>query len=121
MRPMAFQTPSVRSAALRSKALSFETAISTRVEVGAVGWQIAQFGADRLDHLVHSRPLVARKIVHHGDVAVAQFGHEHLGDIGLEGIAIDRAVQNPRRDEATRRKRPNEKSLFSSGRAARQP
>ena len=35
------------------------------------------------------------------DVAGAQFGDEHLGDISFEPVAIDRAIEHHRRDHAT--------------------
>jgi hypothetical protein len=48
----------------------------------------------------HRRSLVARQVVHDDDVAGAQFGHEHLGDVGFEPVAVDRPVQHHRRDHA---------------------
>jgi len=51
---------------------------------------------------------VAGEIVHDDDVAGLKFGHEHLGDIGFEGIPVDRPVQHPRRNEAARRQRADE-------------
>jgi hypothetical protein len=40
---------------------------------------------------------MARQIVHYDDVTRPQFGHENLGHIGLEPIAVDGTVQYHRR------------------------
>lgn len=37
---------------------------------------------------------MARQIVHDDNVTGPQFGHEDLGDIGFEPVAVDRAVQH---------------------------
>jgi hypothetical protein len=44
---------------------------------------------------------LARQVVH-DNVGLRQFGREHLGDIGLEGVAVDQAVEDEGRDEATK-------------------
>jgi hypothetical protein len=44
--------------------------------------------------------LVGRQVVHDHDVAVGQGGGEDLLDIGLEGVAVHRTVENPRGHEA---------------------
>ena len=62
---------------------------------------------------------MAGEVVHDDDVARAQFWDEHLGDIGLEGIAVDRPVEHPRRDEAAQGERRRRRSSFSSDRAGR--
>lgn len=82
-----------------------------RIEVGTIGRQVAKFGARSLDHLAHARSFMAGE-VRHDDVAGAQFGHEHFGDIGLQGVAVDRPVENPRRDEASQCERPDEGCRF---------
>ena len=43
---------------------------------------------------------MARQVVHDDDVARPQFGHEHLGDIGFEPVAVDRPIEHHRRDHA---------------------
>ena len=43
---------------------------------------------------------MARQIVHDHDVAGTEFGHQHLLDIGLEGIAVDRTVEQHRCGDA---------------------
>lgn len=52
------------------------------------------------DHAADPRPLVAGEVVHDDQVAGAQFGNEDLFDLGLEGVAIDRAAQHEGRDHA---------------------
>lgn len=43
---------------------------------------------------------MAGEVVHDDDVAGPQFRDEHLGDIGLEGVPIDGAIEHPGSDEA---------------------
>ena len=73
----------------------FAEGLFDRIEVGTVGREIEQMRARRLDSGPHRRTLVARKIVHHHDVTGLECGHEHLVDIGLEGDAVDRPVEQP--------------------------
>jgi len=70
------------------------------IEVRTVGRQIEQARAGRLDHLAHGRILVAGQVVHDHDVSEAEFGHEHLVDIGVECVAVDRPVEHHRCDHA---------------------
>lgn len=80
-------------------ALRREKAFS--IEVRAVGREEAQGCARRFDPFAHRGALVARQVVHDDDVAGPQFGHEHLGDIGFEPVAVDRPIEHHRRDHAT--------------------
>lgn len=50
--------------------------------------------SDRLDRRPHGRPLMALQVVHDDDVAGREVGHEDLVDVGLEGVAVDRAVEH---------------------------
>jgi hypothetical protein len=50
--------------------------------------------------------------VHDDDVALAQFGNKDALDIGLEGLAIDRAVEHGRRDYAVRGQAGDESRRF---------
>jgi hypothetical protein len=43
---------------------------------------------------------VARQVVHDHDVTGSKFGHEDLGDIGFEPVAIDWTVQHHRRNHS---------------------
>ena len=43
---------------------------------------------------------MAGEIVHDDDVAWPELGDEHLLDVGLEGVAVDRAVEHQGRDNA---------------------
>ena len=56
-----------------------------RVEVGAVEREEEKLFAGAFDPLADPHALVAGEIVHDDDVACAQFGDQHLLDIGLEG------------------------------------
>ena len=54
----------------------------------------------RLDGSPHGRPLVAAEVVHDDGVAGAEFGHQHPIDLGLEGVAVDRPVEDEGRGDA---------------------
>ena len=43
---------------------------------------------------------MAQEIIHDDETAGAEFPHEDLFDIGLEGIPVDGAVKHEGRDEA---------------------
>ena len=45
---------------------------------------------------------MAGEVVHDDDRASRELGDQHLFHIGLEGIAVDGAVEHPWRDHATR-------------------
>ncbi len=45
---------------------------------------------------------MAGEVVHDDDVTGTQFGHEHFCDVGLEGIFVDRPIEDERRDHAAR-------------------
>jgi len=42
---------------------------------------------------------VARQVVHDHEVSGAQFGNEHLRDIGLEGIAVEGTIEHEGRND----------------------
>ena len=71
-----------------------------RVEVRAVRREVEEASAGGLDHLAYRGRLVAQRVVHDHDVAGAEFRHEHLADIGVEGVTGDRAVEHHRRHHA---------------------
>ncbi len=100
---MADHSPStVRAAALRRSALSLAKAFSIGLKSGAVRRQVEQPRAFLLDHGAHPRPLVAGQVVHDHDVACLQLGDEDACDVGLERLAVDRAVEDEGRDEPAR-------------------
>ena len=51
---------------------------------------------------------MAGKVIHDHDVSDAQFGNEDLGHIGLEGVAVDRAIQDKGCDDAAQRESADE-------------
>ena len=55
---------------------------------------------------------VAGEIIHDHRIALAQLRDEDLLDVGLEGDAVDRAVQDERRDEAAQRQAPTNVVVF---------
>lgn len=64
------------------------------VEVWAVGREEEQGCAGGFDPLAHGGPFVAGEIVHDDDIAGPEFGHQDLGDIGLEPVAVDGAIEH---------------------------
>ena len=86
-----------RHCALRcgaAKPLSLAKTWLYRVEVGAVGRQIAQRRARGLNSLAHTVDLVRAEVIHHDDVARVQLRRQHLLDPGDEGLAVDGAIQD---------------------------
>jgi hypothetical protein len=75
-------------------------AFSIWIEVGTVGRQVEQDSACLFDQRSHVWTLVAREVVHDDDVAGAQLRDENLLGVDLEGIAVDRAIEHERGDEA---------------------
>ena len=72
-----------------------------RVEVGAVGRQVAQLSADGLDGFADARDLVAGQVVHHHDIALPQYRDDELLDIGAEARPIHWAVKHTRCGDLT--------------------
>ena len=67
------------------------------VQVRRVFWQEQQLGFRLAECLTNGKPLVALQIVRDHDVAGTQGRYQDMFDVGLEPIAIDRAVKQPRR------------------------
>ena len=72
----------------------FRKDLFDRIEVRAVGGQIAHLGARRLDRLAHPGHFMAGEIVQDDAVARAEGGSENLFDIGHEAGAIERPVED---------------------------
>lgn len=67
------------------------------IEIGRVWRQEDQPGAGGPDGFADGRAFVAAQIVHDDDVAGQEGRHEELLDIGSEGLAVDRAIEDARR------------------------
>ena len=67
------------------------------IQVGRVFRQEEQLRADGADQPAHAGALMTAEIVHDDDVAGMQSGAKDLLDIGGEGLAVDRAIEKPRR------------------------
>ena len=78
------------------------------VEVGAVGRQEAQRGADRFNRVAHPVDLVGGEIVRDHDVAGLQRRDEDVFDVGEEAGPIHGAVQHPRGGEPRHPQRRDE-------------
>lgn len=50
--------------------------------------------AGGFDRQAHGVPFVAGEIVHDDDIAGPEFGHQDLGDIGFEPVAVDGAIEH---------------------------
>jgi hypothetical protein len=80
-----------------------------RVEIGAVGRQIAQFSADRFDRVLDAGDFMAGEIVHHDDVARAKRRNQTLLHVGAEARAIDGAVEDTWRGDLVEPQGGNER------------
>jgi hypothetical protein len=79
------------------------------VHVGTVGGQISQLGAGGPDELLDPRPLVARQIVDHDDVAGREVGDETFVYPFLERGRVHRPVEGLLRDETGKAKAGDER------------
>ena len=66
-----------------------------RVQVGGIFGQEDQLVAGRADEPADGFALVAAKVVHDHDVSGTKRRDENLFDVGLEALAVDRAVNKP--------------------------
>ena len=85
-----------------------------RVQVGGVFGQEEQLRAGAPDGLADGLALVAAQIVHDDDVAGHERWDESVVDIALEAVAVDRAVEQPRRIDAIMAQRRQEGHGFPS-------
>ena len=76
-----------------------------RIEVGTVGRQKAELGADRFDRGAHRGLFVDGEVVEDDDIARAQRRDQDLLDVGEERRRVDRAVEDGRRAEAVEAQR----------------
>ena len=67
------------------------------VEVWRVFGQEEELCAGLTNELAHSQALMTTQVVHHDDVAGSQGGDQNILDIGSKGLAIDGAIEKPRR------------------------
>ena len=70
------------------------------IEVGTVGRQEAQLRARFLDRPLDSERLMGGQVIHDDDVAGRERWRETLLDIGEEGRAVHRAIEDHGRSEA---------------------
>jgi len=88
--------------------LDFGERLLDGVEIGAVGRQEEYPGPGGADRLPDGVALMAAKVVDDDDIARDQ-GLDELGlDIGVEGLGVDRAVDDPRRLDAIMAQRGEE-------------
>ncbi len=78
------------------------------VQIGAVGWQIAQCRAGPLDRFSNAGDFVTGKIVHDHDITLAQGRSEKVLDIGQETRSVHRPVEHTGRGDRIVAKRGNE-------------
>jgi hypothetical protein len=67
------------------------------VQVGRIFGQEEELGAGRSDRLADGAAFVTAEIVHDDQIARLEGGREHFLDVGLERLAIDGAIEQPRR------------------------
>src|SRR5215813_15025418 len=66
-----------------------------RVQVGRVFRQEKQLGAGRADQPANGLTSVTAKIIDDDDVAGTKCGEQHLVEIDLEALAVDRPLDQP--------------------------
>ena len=65
--------------------------MATALSIGLKsGLKVEGASPGRLNSATTRRSLVAGEVVHDDEVAGPEFRHEHLVDIGLEGVPVDR-------------------------------
>jgi len=74
--------------------LEFGKDLFDGIEVGTVGRQEEEPGTGGADGFAGGFALVAAEIVHDDDIARPQHRNENLLDIGEEGFAVDRAIDD---------------------------
>ena len=79
-----------------------------RIEVGAIGRQEQEPGADAADRFSDGRSLVAREVVHDDDIAWRERRNEALFDIVGEALAVDRLIEHARCVDAVAAQRREE-------------
>ena len=70
-----------------------------RIEVGTVGRQIDQLGAFGFDRFFDAGDLVAGQVIEDDDVALVEGWCQHLPGPGLEGGAVDGAIEDAGRGD----------------------
>jgi hypothetical protein len=78
----------------------FGEGLFDRIEIGAVGREKADEGADAFDRRADLRLFVDGEIVEYDDIAGPERRHEHLVDVGEKRGIVDRAIEDGRRREA---------------------
>ena len=84
---------------LTQRGFQFCERLFDRIEVGAVGRQVARRRAGALDRLSDAGDFVGWQIVHHDDIALAQGRGEKMFDIGQKARAVHRPVEDARRGD----------------------
>ena len=70
------------------------------VEIGRVGRQIDQRGPGRFNEVAHARDLVSREVVDDDDIALAEDGNQHLGEVDKKGLTVHRPIEKEGSDQA---------------------
>ena len=71
-----------------------------RVEIRRIGRKVSKLRSGCLDGLSDTGDLMRGKVIHHHDVAGDKRRRQHLPNVDKESLAIHRAVEKPRRDDA---------------------
>ena len=83
-----------------------------RVQIRRVRRQIEEAGALGLDGVADAIDLVGLEVIHHHEVAGSEGRRQHLGDVGQEAHAVDRAVEDARCGEAVVAQRGDKVVVF---------
>ena len=69
------------------------------IEVGAIGWQMAQRRAGSLNRFPDAGDFVGWQVIHHDDIALAQGRREKMFDIGQETRTVHWSIEHARRGD----------------------
>jgi hypothetical protein len=93
---------------LSQQSFEFGEELFDRIEVGAIGRQVAQLCTGGFDGFADAGDFVAGEIVHHDNIAVPQDRNDELLDIGTEARTIHRSIEHARCGDLTDTERSNE-------------
>ena len=81
--------------------LELREGLLDRIQVRGIRWQVAKLRACGFDCAANVFAFVSAEIVHHNNVARLEGWDKDLGDIGLETLAVHRAIEDHWRGKAT--------------------
>jgi len=81
---------------LAQMGLEFGKGLFDGIEIWTVGRQVVDLRAPTRDQLTHARHFVSGEVVEDDEIALAQFGTEHLLEVSGEDFAIEGSFDEKR-------------------------